>query len=84
MTTAKCVLLFALMTGAAYADYWGDREKFIRSERSRAIGADIVLTDKERAVNDILMNYKLRELDEGLLNPGQFLAAQHFFHSKPG
>ncbi|KAJ8954010.1 hypothetical protein NQ318_004301 [Aromia moschata] len=46
------------------------------------MGASLSLTPKEQRVNDILMNYKLSEYDEGFLNPGSFLAAQHFFKSK--
>ncbi|CAH0546065.1 unnamed protein product [Brassicogethes aeneus] len=66
----------------AKSSYWDDREKFIRKEKSRELGADLVLNEKEEKVNEILMNYKLRELDEGMLNPAGYLPAQHFFHSK--
>ncbi|RZC40860.1 A deaminase domain containing protein [Asbolus verrucosus] len=54
----------------------------LSSDSSQMIGSSIVLSDKEQQVNDLLMNYKLKEYDEGFNNPGNFLPAVNFFKSK--
>lgn len=64
--------------------YWREREKFIEIEKKLILGSNINLTEKEEKVNQILMCYKQKEFDDGLKNPDNFLARQHFFKVKAG
>lgn len=74
-------LIYSLTSSKA--DYWENRDALIKFEQSQVIGSNLTLTNAEEAVNEILMNLKYEELDEGFLNPERFLPAQHFFRSKP-
>nr|CAI5840338.1 unnamed protein product [Callosobruchus analis] len=65
-------------------DYWSERDAVLKKEASRALGAHLRLNDREEKVNKILMSYKLKELDDGILHPEHFLAGQHFFKAKKG
>lgn len=76
------VILFFFCTTSTLADYWEDRANLINSDRSFAVGSSLVLSTKEQAANDVLMEYKLKEYDYGFTHPGEFLPAQHFFKSK--
>ncbi|KAF2898264.1 hypothetical protein ILUMI_07905 [Ignelater luminosus] len=64
------------------ADFWKDREKFIKYEESQMLGSSIILNQKEEIVNKILMGYKFSEYDAGFKNPGMFAPARHFFNSR--
>ncbi|KAJ8925011.1 hypothetical protein NQ315_001176 [Exocentrus adspersus] len=81
MVTIAEVLLFFPIT-LALADYWQDRSDLIKKDRSTALGASLTLSSYEQQADDILMRYKLREYDEGLVNPSRFLASQHFFNAR--
>lgn len=78
------IFIILALLAFARADYWSDRAKLVSSDSSHAIGSDIILTAKEQQVNKILMNYKLKEYDEGFQDPHKFLPAIHFFKSKNG
>ncbi|KAF5290657.1 hypothetical protein FQR65_LT01947 [Abscondita terminalis] len=65
------------------ADFWTDRNNFIKKEENEMLGSLVNLTEKESKVNQILMNFKYIEYDEGFLNPGTFAPSQHFFQARP-
>lgn len=75
-------LTFLINLSVTLGEYWSDRKQLIEDDRKYAVGANIVLTNREKIVNDILMNYKLSEFEQGFDDPSKFLAVQHFFKSK--
>lgn len=77
---AAILLVFAL--SSCRCNYWRDRHEFLKNETSLAIGASVVLTPEEEAVNRILMHYKIEEYDDGYVTPSSFLPARHFFNAK--
>ncbi|XP_058066206.1 adenosine deaminase AGSA-like [Anopheles bellator] len=60
-------------------EYHQQRQELVQEEASLAFGADIVLSDKERIVNDHLMSLKHAELADGFENPFKFAPARHIF-----
>mgnify|MGYP005983757957 FL=1 len=76
------LLFLILLTHTALADFWDDRNTLLSNEASQLLGSSIQLTEDEQKVNDILMNLKFQEYDEGFLDPSKFLPSIHFFHSK--
>lgn len=54
----------------------------MKKDRGMAVGSSLTLNTKEEAANEILMGHKLKEYDEGFIDPGGFLPAQHFFKCK--
>lgn len=67
------------MSRLSFEQFQAQREEFLRDEESRALGADIVLTEDEQKVNEWLMNLKKAELDAGFKTPREFAPARHFF-----
>ncbi|XP_055606540.1 adenosine deaminase AGSA-like [Uranotaenia lowii] len=61
------------------ADYYDQRERFIKEEDQRFLGATLVLTDEERTVNKYLMELKQNELRQGFNDCYDFIPARHFF-----
>ncbi|CAH1155578.1 unnamed protein product [Phaedon cochleariae] len=79
------VLIFSTMISCTTTEeYWKNRAILMKKDRRHALGSSLKLTKEEQKVNGILMNYKLREFDEGFQNPESFLAAKHFFEAKEG
>uniref|UniRef100_A0A8D8NX24 Adenosine deaminase n=2 Tax=Culex pipiens TaxID=7175 RepID=A0A8D8NX24_CULPI len=67
------------MSRLTYEQFQAQRAEFLRDEESRALGADIVLTEDEQKVNEWLMKLKKAELDAGFKTPREFAPARHFF-----
>ncbi|KAK4873085.1 hypothetical protein RN001_015114 [Aquatica leii] len=82
LSLIKSVLVLTVALSVC-ADFWTDRDKFIKDEESQMLGSSINLTDKEKKVNQILMKFKYNEFDDGFLNPGSFAPSQHFFQARP-
>lgn len=55
------------------------RDVFFRYEESKTLGADIFLTQKELQANQIIMEVKTKEYEEGLATPHLFTPSQHVF-----
>ncbi|KAM7358560.1 adenosine deaminase AGSA-like [Cochliomyia hominivorax] len=55
------------------------RDLFFRYEESKTLGSDISLTQKELQANQILMEVKTKEYEEGLATPHLFTPSQHLF-----
>ncbi|XP_037824343.1 adenosine deaminase 2-like [Lucilia sericata] len=55
------------------------REIFFRYEESKTLGADIILNQKELQANQIIMEVKTKEYEEGLITPHLFAPSQHLF-----
>ncbi|KAI8118737.1 hypothetical protein FF38_12896 [Lucilia cuprina] len=55
------------------------RDIFFRYEESKTLGADIVLNQKELQANQIIMEVKTKEYEEGLITPHLFAPSQHLF-----
>ncbi|XP_055535540.1 adenosine deaminase 2-like [Wyeomyia smithii] len=67
------------MSRVSFEEFQAQRAEFIAQEENRALGADIVLNEDERKVNEYLMKLKKAELDIGFNTPSQFLPSRHFF-----
>lgn len=63
-------------------NYWNIRAQLIHDDEARMIGSQILLTEAEEKVNQILMTHKLKEYDEGFDNPGVFAPGRHFFDAR--
>lgn len=55
------------------------RDMFFRYEESKFFGADIHLTQKELTANQMIMDVKTKEYENGLITPHLFTPSQHFF-----
>lgn len=55
------------------------RAEILEESLSKALGADIQLNDKEKRLNEILMDLKMEELNQGFENPFNFTPSRHFF-----
>ncbi|XP_065360984.1 adenosine deaminase 2-like [Calliphora vicina] len=55
------------------------RDIFFRYEESKTLGGDITLTQRELQANQIIMEVKTKEYEEGLVTPHLFTPSQHFF-----
>lgn len=55
------------------------RNELIEDDKSRSLGCDVVLTDKELKANKIIMSIKTEELDRGFEDPNNFTVAHHYF-----
>ncbi|CAH1987413.1 unnamed protein product [Acanthoscelides obtectus] len=82
MPTRVELFCFCVFVCSVSADYWSERDAIIAKEQTRSVGGHLRLTDREEKVNKILMRYKYKELDDGLVHPKNFLAGQHFFNAK--
>ncbi|XP_059048961.1 adenosine deaminase AGSA-like [Achroia grisella] len=65
-----------------YENVINERDTLFKKEIDMMLGSDIVLSDSEEKVNEIIIELKHRELDTGLLEPGQFNVSKHFFEYK--
>jgi adenosine deaminase CECR1 len=81
-STNLIFLISTILFWNASADFWDDRNTFFTKEASQIIGSSIELTEDEQKVNDILMDIKLKEYDEGFADPSKFLPSFHFFQTK--
>lgn len=63
----------------SYEEFLAQRAEFVSQEESRALGADVVLTEDEQKVNEYVMKLKKAELDAGFKSPINFAPSQHFF-----
>lgn len=70
------VVILSMWLVMAKADFWSERQEIIKSEEKQAIGSSIVLTPKEKLVNDLLMKYKHEEYDRGINNTKNFYPSQ--------
>ncbi|XP_055606544.1 adenosine deaminase AGSA-like [Uranotaenia lowii] len=67
------------MSRLSYEAFLAQRKEIIQQEESRALGADIVLTEDETKVNEFVMKLKKAELEEGFNAPVEFAPSRHFF-----
>lgn len=61
-------------------DFNNERKRIIAAEAAMAVGSEIILTEKEKKLNKILMKRKYSELDYWVLNPHHFNFSKHYFH----
>eukprot|EP00795_Rhopilema_esculentum_P016451 gene16451-7865_t len=62
-------------------DYLAERQKLIAEDAAQRTGQQIILTDKEKKANDILMAWKRKELDAAFTS-GKFIGAESFITTK--
>lgn len=62
-----------------FSDYVKLRKTFIDNEVARGIGAGLQLNSKETRLNDHIMKLKVKEINDGIVNPSSFAPAEHFF-----
>ncbi|XP_065089577.1 adenosine deaminase 2-like [Ochlerotatus camptorhynchus] len=67
------------MPRMSYEEFLAQRTEFVSQEESRALGADVVLTEDEQKVNEHVMKLKKAELDVGFKSPIDFAPSRHFF-----
>lgn len=60
-------------------EFLEQRKTIFKEENDRYLGSQIILTEKEEKVNEILMKAKNEEVSLGFGNPKTFLAAKHMF-----
>ncbi|XP_013201175.2 adenosine deaminase 2-like [Amyelois transitella] len=58
------------------------KAKLIAEESRNYVGGNLVLNEDEQKVNDILMKYKLEEIDDSFHNPQYFNFSKHYFTYK--
>lgn len=79
------VYLFEVVPVTSMADLdnvISERETLLQHELDMMLGHDLVLSDSEQQVNEILMSLKHNELDHGFKYPHQFNVTKHFFEYK--
>ncbi|KAH8327271.1 hypothetical protein KR074_009192, partial [Drosophila pseudoananassae] len=59
------------------------RRAFLAAEENLLTGGHTYLSEKEIKVNEVFMNYKIKEIDHGLENEEENAAELHFFKAKP-
>lgn len=59
-----------------------EKEMLLERELKMMLGSDIVLSDNEEKVNEIIMSLKNRELNEGFKGREAYNLSKHFFHYK--
>ena len=62
-------------------DYLAERQKIIAEDAAQRTGQQIILTDREKKANDILMAWKRKELDAAFTS-GKFIGAESFITTK--
>lgn len=55
------------------------RQDLLDLHLERALGSDVVLNEREKKFNSILMDLKADEISRGFQNPFNFTPARHFF-----
>lgn len=55
------------------------RAEILEESLNKALGSDIQLNDKEMRLNEILMELKMDEYNQGFENPFNFTPSRHFF-----
>jgi hypothetical protein len=63
----------------SFEKYTKLRQEYVSQHLSRALGADIELSEEEQHLNAVLMELKADELARGFDNPFNFTPARHFF-----
>ncbi|CAH0546063.1 unnamed protein product [Brassicogethes aeneus] len=58
------------------------RDEIIKQENGSFSGGKLELTVKEESVNNIILSYKHKELDDGYKNSSSFSASKHFFDAR--
>lgn len=59
-----------------------ERTALLQRGRDMMLGHDIILSDKEEKVNEIIMDHKYKILDLGFVNPQYYNFSRHFFSYK--
>ncbi|XP_072934316.1 adenosine deaminase 2-like [Epargyreus clarus] len=59
-----------------------ERNRLLKRELDMMIGSDIVLSDSEQKVNEMIMKLKINEMDFGFEHPQYFNYSKHFFEYK--
>ena len=60
-------------------EYLASRKDFVDRELKMSYGWELELNEIEQCVNEVLMEAKNKDFDEGMKDPSKFLASQHFF-----
>lgn len=62
-----------------FEKYEAQRKLLLSEHLDRALGSDIVLSEREEQFNSMLMDLKMDELARGFQNPFNFTPSRHFF-----
>lgn len=74
--------LHSLAVSKDALEAFNEREIIIKNELDMMLGSNVVLSDSEQKVNDIMMELKHQELDQAFNNPETFNMSKHFFDYK--
>lgn len=83
-------LLFSVLLTAAIMlsvsnlsdDYSAQRDAILKKEKASFTGGKLNLSDRELAVNKLILNEKKAELSQAHGNVSEFLPSQHFFQAR--
>lgn len=74
-------LYFNCIFASDLDDYLAQRKEISLAEQQNHIGHDLMLSEREWKVNEILMRHKLQELDNSMFT-GEFAPSKSFYLSK--
>nr|XP_021189481.2 adenosine deaminase 2 isoform X1 [Helicoverpa armigera] len=79
--TIAC-LLISLDARSVPDNYNEERRALLDEETITAVGGKINLNEDENKANDVLMRWKMRELNDSYINPQHFNFSKHYFSYK--
>uniref|UniRef100_A0A2A4K563 Adenosine deaminase n=1 Tax=Heliothis virescens TaxID=7102 RepID=A0A2A4K563_HELVI len=79
--TIAC-LLITLDARSVPDNYNEERRALLDEETITAVGGKLTLNEDENKANDILMRWKMKELNESYINPQHFNFSKHYFSYK--
>ncbi|XP_019870323.2 adenosine deaminase 2-like [Aethina tumida] len=82
MSFAIVLPLMLLCTTMSDVGALQTRDQIIKEELANFVGGRVNLTEKELKVNDLVLQKKVIELNEGYKNPSKFWPSVHFFEAK--
>ena len=74
------ILIALLCFFKAYAEA---RAAIIQAEEGMMTGGNVYLNPKEKQVDELIKNLKMRDIREGILDPINYAPGLHFFKAKP-
>ncbi|KAJ0173178.1 hypothetical protein K1T71_011354 [Dendrolimus kikuchii] len=77
-----CFMPFIFFVALQGLDIENERELLLQKELKMMLGSDIIFSDSDIKANDIIMDLKLRELDNAFKYPQMFNLSKHFFEYK--
>lgn len=77
-----CSLVMQYETRSPVDDYTKRRNNILREEEILSLGGKLTLTEVEQEANNILMQWKRKEIDDSFHDPQHFNFSKHYFAYK--